>query len=96
MSRNHVRLNARRWAATRRRVFERSGYRCQRCGRAAKLEADHIRRLEDGGFDPYDESNLQSLCRTCHIAKTAEENRAERTPEQAAWDAFLQELVDAG
>jgi len=52
--------------------------------------------LEDGGFDPYDESNLQSLCRTCHIAKTAEENRAERTPEQAAWDAFLQELVDAG
>ena len=28
MSRNHVHLHARRWAAVRRAVFERDGWRC--------------------------------------------------------------------
>ena len=42
MSRRHARLNAARWQATRRAVFERDGWRCVQCGRAGRLEADHI------------------------------------------------------
>ena len=97
MSRNHVaRLHGKRWQATRRRVFERDGWRCRSCGKAARLEADHIIRLEDEpGLDPYDETNIQALCRGCHIAKTAEENRRPMTAEEAAWRAFVEELLQA-
>lgn len=76
MSRHHVGIvGTRRWARTRREVFDRDGHRCQSCGRAGKLEADHIEPLHLGG-DPWAFENLQSLCRSCHIAKT----RAERPP----------------
>lgn len=37
-------------------------------------EVDHITPLEVGG-KPFDEDNLQSLCKRCHGAKTGEENR---------------------
>ena len=74
MSRNHFPLNACRWAAARRAVFERDGWRCVRCGRAGRLECDHVTPLDRGG-DPWDQANLQTLCRACHIAKTREENR---------------------
>ena len=95
MSRNHTaRLHAKRWAASRRRVFERDRWRCQSCGRAGKLEADHIVRLEDEpGRDPYDETNIQALCRSCHIEKTAKENRRPLTAEEAEWRAFVEELL---
>ena len=93
MSRNHVPLHPRRWAATRRAVFERDGWRCVRCGRAGRLEADHVIPLEwEPGQDPYDLDGCQTLCRSCHIAKTAAENRREPTPAEAAWRALVEEL----
>ncbi len=62
MSRHHVHLDARRWQAVRRAVFERDGYRCVECGRSGRLECDHITPLDRGG-DPWDLDNLQALCR---------------------------------
>jgi len=48
---------------------------CMRAGRAAAAEeVDHVIPLADGGDD--DESNLQSLCKPCHMAKTAREAAA--------------------
>ncbi len=47
----------------------------------------------DWGTDPYDLANLQTLCRTCHISKTAEENRREPSPEQLDWRRMLEEMI---
>ena len=49
MSRRHTHLNARRWEAVRRTVFERDGWRCRKCGRAGRLEVDHVVPLKRGG-----------------------------------------------
>ena len=96
MSRRHTQINARSWAAARRACFDRDRYRCQRCGRAGRLEADHIVRLEDEpGQDPYALDGLQTLCRSCHIAKTAEKNRRPLTAEELDWQRFISELMKA-
>ena len=84
MSRYHVHLNAGRWARVRRAVLRRDRYRCRSCGRAGRLEVDHIRPLRAGG-DPWDPGNLQTLCRSCHVRKTAAENRRPPTPAETAW-----------
>ena len=49
MSRHHTHLNARRWAAVRLAVFKRDGL-CVMCGRAGKLECDHISPVPPGLF----------------------------------------------
>ena len=61
----------RRWRSLRRVIFKRDDWRCVLCGRAGRLECDHMRAITDGGswFDP---DNLRSICRTCHIAETRE------------------------
>ena len=90
-------INGREWELVRRQVFARDGYRCVACGRAARLECDHVRPLNRGGarLDP---RNLQSLCRTCHVAKTADENSG-TTPAQRAeqdkWRALLAAIAKA-
>jgi 5-methylcytosine-specific restriction protein A len=51
---------------------------CQKCIKKDRLteatEVDHIIPLEAGG-PAYDLNNLQSLCKRCHVIKTAQENR---------------------
>ena len=94
MSRNHTHLNARRWAAVRRAVFERDGWRCVMCARPGRLECDHVVPLERvPGQDPYHPDGLQSLCRECHIEKSARENRRPLTPAEAAWCALIAEML---
>ena len=94
MSRNHVSLDARRWAAVRRFVFERDYWRCTSCGKAGRLECDHILSLDDDPTqDPYAVAGCQALCRQCHIEKTAHENRREPTPAEAAWLVLVNELI---
>ena len=94
MSHHHTHLNARRWAAVRRAVFERDGYRCVECGRAGHRECDHVVPLQrDPGQDPYDPNGLQTLCRACHLAKTATENRRPLTPAELPWRALVAEMV---
>ena len=95
MSRHHNHLRGRCWYVTRRAVFERDGWRCVQCGRAGPLECDHVTPLErEPGQDPFDPDGCQTLCRACHIEKTAAENRRAPTPAESAWRALVAEMLD--
>lgn len=49
-------------------IYQRDGYRCQRCHRKTNdLEIDHIIPIARGGKTEY--SNLQTLCRRCNKMK---------------------------
>lgn len=93
MSKHHTTLHGWRWTAVRRAVFVRDGWRCVECGRAGRLECDHVTPLDRGG-NPWDPDNLQTLCRACHIAKTARENRRGPTPAEAAWYTLVKEMIE--
>ena len=56
-----------RWHRFRREVLIIRGRRCERCGRAGRLEVHHVTPIEAGG-EPYDLGNVEVLCRDCHIA----------------------------
>lgn len=87
--RHPARVNPRRWRAIRVRILDKENWRCRSCGGMAR-ELDHIKPVEDGGAW-WAESNLQPLCRGCHIAKTRAENQARRPeqPGEAAWQKLL-------
>lgn len=60
------------WDAARIYVLRRDRYTCQACGRRDRrrgLDVDHIREIARGG-EPLSYENLQTLCRSCHRAKT--------------------------
>ncbi len=68
------RIRGRKLDRIRRRVLLRDHYTCRRCGRVSvDLEADHIVPLFLGGAES--DENRQALCRECHAAKSAEEQR---------------------
>ena len=95
MSRHHARLDWRRWARVRRAVFRRDGYRCVRCHKAGRSECDHVIPLDtDPDQDPYDIDGCQTLCRSCHIAKTAAENRGDMMPGRKEWLELVSELLE--
>ena len=81
--RRKVSPSSRQWQHVRRQVFERDGYRCQKCGKAGRLEAHHVVHLSAGGTDAVE--NVQTLCRGCHIAHH-NPNRQER---DAGWDRLV-------
>ena len=93
-SRHYAKLDAKRWALLRLRIFARDSWRCRSCGRAGRLECDHIKPLQRGG-DPYAPENLQSLCRECHIQKTASENNPP-IPGRDAWITFVSDMASEG
>ena len=83
------RPSRRQWGKVRLQVFDRDAWACGKCGKAGRLEVDHIKPLEDGGT-LYDLGNLQTLCRSCHIAKSQGERRGRETPpEVLAWRRYL-------
>ena len=84
---------SRAWKAIRRKVFERDGWRCRQCGKAGRLEVDHIKPVSEGG-SKFDMENLRTLCRGCHIELTARFNRNRKAPppERAAWDRLVEAL----
>ena len=43
----------------------------------------------DRGGDPWDVANLQSLCRGCHIRKTAGERFEELPPDVREWQEYV-------
>lgn len=65
----------RRWRKMREQVLERDGYLCVKCRDDGRLtqatDVDHIKPVHLGRDDSL--SNLQSLCKTCHKAKTETE-----------------------
>ena len=87
MSRAHRQLSRRKWERVRRAILERDGYRCARCGRAARLAVHHVRPLSEGG-DPYNPENLETVCPACH----AEAHARERSPAAARWLALRDAL----
>ena len=87
-----------RWL--RRLVFRRDGHRCRSRGLRGRLDADHIQPVADGG-DRRNPDNLQTLCRSCHIDKTAAENRTRtrthpKPPEVEAWLRLVAAMLDGG
>jgi 5-methylcytosine-specific restriction endonuclease McrA len=62
------------WDSARSFVLLRDRYTCQICGarrRARELDVDHIVEIARGGA-ALEYSNLQTICRACHRAKTRE------------------------
>lgn len=78
--------NSREWSIIRRGVLERNGYRCKHCGKAARLEVDHVKPVNRGGTD--EPGNLQALCRGCHIRK-----HRNAKPGRSAWTALVKQLL---
>jgi len=64
-----------RWRSYRKAIIARRGGECVTCGATPldqHIHLDHIVPLVQGG-EPYDENNIQLLCRECHGRKTAKE-----------------------
>jgi hypothetical protein len=53
-------------------ILEYFHAKCKRCGSTRELQFDHITPIEKGGQDAL--SNLQLLCRNCHLRKHRREN----------------------
>ena len=78
-----------RWRRLRMQVFHDAGWRCEKCGKPGALECDHVIPVAKGG-EKWDRDNLQTLCRSCHMAKTAKENM---TGDRLAWRSYLESLA---
>jgi 5-methylcytosine-specific restriction protein A len=58
------------WRQARELCLVLHGFRCAHCPRKpSRFFVDHIKELQDGGA-PYDQSNLEPLCGSCHTIKT--------------------------
>ncbi|MER6086547.1 HNH endonuclease [Streptomyces bluensis] len=55
------------------RALARDGFACVRCGAREALEVDHVVPIAKGGTWTLD--NAQTLCRSCHRTKTAQDRR---------------------
>ena len=93
MSAHHAGMNSRRWALLRMRIFQRDGWRCTNCGRAGRLECDHVLPLDRGG-DMWSPDNLQSLCVDCHLDKSRRERGGPEIYGRDEWQAFVQDFPD--
>jgi 5-methylcytosine-specific restriction endonuclease McrA len=61
-------LTSKVWRATRYKVLQRDKNRCVKCGSELFLQVDHIRYPEKIGNEKL--KDLQTLCWSCHNAKT--------------------------
>ena len=89
VSRHHAEIskNRRKWRRIRARVLSEENFRCRTCRKYGN-EVDHVTPLARGGAC-WDRENLQVQCRSCHIDKTAKENRRKLSPDQEDWKEFL-------
>ena len=79
-----------RWPALRLQALRRDGWACVKCGARGRLEVDHVQPVRDRPDLAFDESNLQTLCRTHHTLKTrAELGMGEPDPERQKWREVL-------
>jgi 5-methylcytosine-specific restriction endonuclease McrA len=71
------------WDSARSYVMLRDRYTCRMCGtrrRARELDVDHIVEIALGG-PALEYSNLQTVCRPCHRAKTVQFRRGRAAPD---------------
>ena len=90
MSWRRERPNEAQWRRFRLTVLDRDNWQCVKCGRKGRLEVDHINGHAAGVFDP---ANCQTLCRTCHLAKSRAESIV-HTPERDAWRAYMVDILE--
>ena len=86
-------INAKQWRRVRVKALERDGWKCtvEGCGVMRGLEVDHRKPISEGG-SMYDLSNLGTLCRWHHRAKTQLEN-ATAIPEQDRLREVLERVL---
>ena len=87
-SKYHAAIPSRVWAVVRRAVLDRDGWRCVLCGKAGRLEVDHVVELYKGGA-ALDPANLRALCRECHL----ERHRRPQTEAERQWAALVEKLL---
>ena len=88
------RINRKQWERARGKAKERDGWKCTKCGSMRSIEVDHRIPVADGG-SLYLLSNLQTLCRVCHRAKTQLENSVS-IPEQDRLREVLERVFTEG
>ena len=87
----------RRWEATRQDVLRRAGHRCEACGKAGRLEVDHVIPIDHLHSTEealiWDMANLQALCRECHLEKTRRDSGmdARHAADLRLWEQFRAE-----
>jgi 5-methylcytosine-specific restriction enzyme A len=75
-----------RWKRLRVEILRRDDFACVQCGKRGRLEIDHIRPVRDAPELAYAPENLQTLCVSCHAAKTRAEVFGEpENPEKRKW-----------
>ena len=89
-------INAKQWRRVRLKALDRDSWACtvEGCGVMRGLEVDHRIPVADGG-SLYLLSNLQTLCRWHHWAKTKSENTMS-IPEQDALYQVLERVFTEG
>ena len=85
---------SKRWRKLRLIVFARDGWRCVRCGKAGRLECDHIKPVSDGG-SWFDMDNLRTLCRGCHIDLSRRERQLAKTKKSTARKTLANMALEA-
>jgi 5-methylcytosine-specific restriction protein A len=63
-------IRSARWKVVRLAAKRRDGFKCVKCKAVGRLEVDHIKRVKDHPELAFELSNLQTLCKPCHSAKT--------------------------
>lgn len=87
------------WRATRQAVLHRDGV-CQWCLHLARVseatEADHVipvRRCEQEGVSPYDQTNIVGSCRSCNSRRAAYEAKGIAFNTFDQWVDYLREKL---
>lgn len=66
------------WSFANRAALTRDHHRCVKCGSGKNLEVNHIEPRNGMGYGPgchHHLGGLETLCRTCHVVVTVEQNR---------------------
>ena len=90
----HVKLTGAeqvRYARLRRKLLNKAGHRCNRCGKAGRLEIHHRQPIHKGG-EFWDERNLEVLCRLCHIEHHRSEVEGKAVKGRREWLRYVREL----
>lgn len=79
--------STKRWRQKRLEVFERDGWRCTECGKAGRLECHHVKPITSAALW-FDDDNLATICRGCHIEKTRKEIMEREKKKHEALEMF--------